>query len=322
MYLKVSKGFLLSCIVCLRAGAAFAQVAAPAPPAAPAPATNLPLGISSFSSWKFEQVGDHLHLVDRAVIEGPTIKFFADDVDLYVTTNRVVASGNVVFTNRDGRISAERVEFNTATGVGTFYEASGIMSLGVTAGANIAAFGGQDPDVYFYGEKLEKLGPRKYRITRGGFTTCVQPTPRWEVTSDSVMLNLDDYAIANNTVLRVKGVPVFYLPVLYYPIRNDQRATGFLLPTYGASTLRGQSLSNAFFWAINRSQDATFQHDWYTNTGQGLGGEYRYNFGTGSISRKPSSSSRPEWKARCPPSGATRFVAGRTRASRRASAPA
>ena len=150
------------------------------------------------------------------------------------------------------------------------------MSLGAKAGANIAAFGGQDPDVYFYGEKLEKLGPRKYRITRGGFTTCVQPTPRWEVTSGSVVLNLDDYAIANNTVLRVKGVPVFYLPILYYPIRNDQRATGFLLPTYGASTLRGQSLSNAFFWAINRSQDATFFHDWFTRTGMGEGSEYRY----------------------------------------------
>ena len=44
----------------------------------------------------------------------------------------VVASGNVVFTNADGRISAERVEFNTAQGTGTFYDASGIMSLGNT----------------------------------------------------------------------------------------------------------------------------------------------------------------------------------------------
>jgi LPS-assembly protein len=96
------------------------------------------------------------------------------------------------------------------------------------------------------------------------------------VTSGSVVLNLDDYAIANNTVLGVKGVPVFYLPLLYYPIRSDQRATGFLLPTYGASTLRGQSLSNAFFWAINRSQDATFFHDWFTHTGMGEGSEYRY----------------------------------------------
>ena len=286
MYLKTTKGFLLSFAACLWTTAAFAQ-AVPAPPqpaqTTPAPlvsgsssSTSLPLGISNFSSWKFEQVGDHLHLINQAAIEGPNLKFFADDVDLYINTNRVVASGNVVFTNADGRISAERVEFDTATGIGTFYDASGIMSLGARAGTNVAAFGGQDPDVYFYGAKLEKLGARKYRITSGGFTTCVQPTPRWEVTSGTVVLNLDDYAIAHNTLLKVKGVPMMYLPVLYYPIRNDQRATGFLLPTYGTSTLRGQSISNAFFWAINRSQDATFFHDWFTRTGMGEGSEYRY----------------------------------------------
>ena len=67
-----------------------------------------------------------------------------------------------------------------------------------------------------------------------------------------------------------------YLPIFYYPInKDDDRSTGFLLPIYGASTVRGQSLSNAFFWAIDRSQDATFTHDWYSKTGQGFGGEYR-----------------------------------------------
>ncbi len=257
-------------MVCLHAVGAFGQAA----PAQPAASTSLPLGISNFSSWKFEQVGDHLHLIGQAAIEGPQLQFFADEVDLYINTNRVVASGNVVFTNPDGRISAERLEFNTDTGIGTFVDASGIMSLGATA--NRAAFGNQDPDVYFYGETLEKLGPRKYRITRGGFTTCVQPTPRWEMASGSVVLNLDDYAIARNTVLRVKGVPLMYLPILYYPIQKAQRATGILLPTYGASTLRGQSISNAFFWAIDRSQDATVFHDWFTRTGQGEGAEYRY----------------------------------------------
>jgi LPS-assembly protein len=280
VYLKATKGFLLSCVACLWAAAALAQTAPP-PPAQPTTTqptttTNLPLGISVASSWKFERVGDHLHLIDQAAIEGPNLKFFADDVDLYEDTNRVVASGNVVFTNADGRISAERVEFNTGTGVGTFYDASGIMSIGTATGATAAAFGGQEPDVYFYGAKLEKIGPRKYRITNGGFTTCVQPTPRWEVTSGSVVLNLDEYAIARNTLLKVKGVPMFYLPVLYYPIQKSQRATGFLLPTYGTSTLRGQSISNAFFWAIDRSQDATFFHDWFTRTGMGEGSEYRY----------------------------------------------
>jgi len=77
-------------------------------------------------------------------------------------------------------------------------------------------------------------------------------------------------------------VPMLYTPILYYPTKRENRATGILLPTYGTSTLRGQSLHNAFFWAINRSQDATFMHDWYASTGQGLGGEYRYNYGGGS----------------------------------------
>src|SRR4029079_4231632 len=174
VYFKPLRIFLLACAVWFSTSAARAQAPSAAPPdTSPAPAgsassntINLPLGMSNSSSWKLEQVGDHFHLIDRAVIEGPNLKFFADDVDLYVNTNKVVASGNVVFTNADGRISAERVEFDTATGVGTFYDASGIMSLakqGPAAG-NTAAFGGQDPDVYFYGAKLEKLGARKYRI--------------------------------------------------------------------------------------------------------------------------------------------------------------
>ena len=49
-----------------------------------------------------------------------------------------------------------------------------------------------------------------------------------------------------------------------------------------ARCMRGQSLSNAFFWAINRSQDLTLLHDWYTKTGQGAGAEYRYIASPGS----------------------------------------
>lgn len=225
---------------------------------------------------RFERVDEnHYKLTGQVVLEPqPGEKLYADDVDLYVDTNKLVALGNVVFSNAEGRLSAERTEFNLKDGTGTFFNASGIMSLGPKA--KPAQFAGQDPDVYFYGEKIDKLGPRRYRITRGGFSTCVQPTPRWEVTSGSVMLNLDDYALARNIVLHVKGVPLLYLPVVYYPISSSQRQTGFLLPTYGTSTIRGQALSNAFFWAIDRSQDATFFHDWFTRTGQGEGAEYRY----------------------------------------------
>jgi LPS-assembly protein len=280
---------LLSCVLWLSAAPLRAQsdsatTAAPAQPQTqdtPRQPTSAPSSgglLANFSrsgQWRLEQISaNHLRLIGQVEIEGDQIKFFADEIDLFTDTNRLVASGNVVFTNPEGRISAERVEFNTQTGLGTFSMAFGIMSLGETA--DRTQFGNQDPDVYFYGATIEKVGDRQYRITKGGFTTCVQPTPRWEVTSSSVTLNLNEYAIARSTVLRVKGVPIMYMPIIYYPIQDDGRATGFLLPTYGTSTLRGQSLSNAFFWAMGRSHDATFFHDWFTRTGQGAGTEYRY----------------------------------------------
>lgn len=239
--------------------------------------------ISNSTQWNLEQISaNHLRLTGQVEIEsGAGLKFFADVIDIFTDPNlRLVASGNVVFTNPEGRLAAERVEFNVVDGTGTFYQASGSLSLGLTA--DRAQFGNQDPDVYFYGETIEKLSERSYRLTRGGFTTCVQPTPRWEITSGSVMINMDDYAIARNMLLRVKGVPLMYLPLIYYPIQEDDRATGFLLPTYGSSSLRGQTLSNAFFWAIGRSQDATLYHDWFTQAGQGAGAEYRYAAGQGS----------------------------------------
>jgi LPS-assembly protein len=269
--------------LCLYVAPAAAQIQAPAPGPA-APGDNSPLAqILQNTQNRLECPSvDYCRLTGQVDIEiSAGTRFFADEIDLFTRpTFRIVASGNVVFSGPEGRIAAERVEYNVTDGTGTFHLASGIISLGDTV--DRVQFGNQDPDVYFYGDTIEKISARSYRLTRGGFTTCVQPTPRWEVTSDSVVINLNDYAIARNMLLRVKGVPLMYLPILYYPIKDEDRATGFLLPTYGSSTLRGQAISNAFFWAIGRSHDATFFHDWYTRTGQGAGAEYRYVAGQGS----------------------------------------
>ncbi len=225
---------------------------------------------------------DRIRLMREVEIEGEKgspnegQKFFADNVELNTRTGELTASGNVVFSTVDARVSADTVVFNTRTKRGTFTNASGIASLGERGERDRAMFGTLEPDVYFYGEVIEKIDIDKYRITRGAFTTCVQPTPRWEIASGSSIVNLHDYALLNNAIIRVKDVPVFYLPVMYYPIQDDDRATGFLLPTYGRSTYRGQSLSNAFFWALSRNQDATFFHDWFFSRGQGGGTEYRY----------------------------------------------
>ncbi|HEY3382748.1 MAG TPA: LPS assembly protein LptD [Vicinamibacterales bacterium] len=223
---------------------------------------------------------NHVKLIRAVEAQSGDTKFYADEVESFTDIHKVVATGNVTVRQPDSQISADRAEFNTETRLGTFYNATGFASIAERVSHD--AMGGQEPDVYFYGRKIEKIGAKKYRISHGGFTTCLQPTPRWQITSGTVILNLDHYAFLANALVRAKGVPVFYLPVLFYPINKENRATGILMPTYGTSTLRGFSLSNAFFWAINRSQDATFMHDWFSARGQGVGGEYRYVSSPGS----------------------------------------
>ncbi|HEV3139224.1 MAG TPA: hypothetical protein VGY57_01845, partial [Vicinamibacterales bacterium] len=127
------------------------------------------------------------------------MEFRLNDVSIYAdqswrySDDRFVAEGNVVFTQGKNQIAAERAEFNITTHLGTFYNASGIATVlppkqtpqpGAIA---IPQMAGQENVVYFFGDKIEKVGPKKYHITNGGFTTCVQPTPRWNLSADTII---------------------------------------------------------------------------------------------------------------------------------------
>ena len=259
---------------------ALLQVVAPSRALAQA---SLP-GFDDIKCGRQEQIGENQYRFsgDCEFSLGDA-QLFADLVEIFVDKDLMVATGNVTLVQTTNRISAERAEFNYKTKLGTFWGAVGFATIKPQAprpGAFAAPpVSSQDTDVYFQGEIVEKVGGRKYKITKGGFTTCVQPTPRWRLTSDTIVLNIEHYTFLKNAIFSVKGVPMLYTPILYYPTKKDDRSTGFLIPTLGSTTLRGESIHNAFFWVLGRSEDLTFMHDWFSRSGQGLGTEYRYNYG-------------------------------------------
>ena len=262
---------------------ALALAAALATAAGPAFAQDLPAAIGGSRQFHWERVApNQLWLSGQVEIDGgggESWRFHADDAHIYTDESLLVATGNVVFAGGNARLAADRAEFDYERGTGMFFGASGSTEL--VEDIEPSMFGTQEPEMRFWGELIEKTGTRSYRLTNGGFTSCIQPTPRWEVRATSLDIDLSERARLRNMLLLVKGVPLFYLPYMYYPVQEEDRATGFLMPTYGASTVQGASISNAFFWAINRSHDATIFHDWLTTTGQGTGGEYRYVLGEG-----------------------------------------
>lgn len=208
-------------------------------------------------------------------------RFYADEVEVNNATSVVHARGNVTLHQPDFSLYAERAVIDRKTGYGTFYNASGAARVGEQR-MERSMFGTLEPDVEFWGQTIERIGPRRYRIIRGGMTTCAQPTRRWEFGAAGATVALDEYALLKHAVLKVKGVPLLYVPIIYYPLGEDDRSSGFLLPTYSTSSIRGSGWSNAFFWAMNRSQDATFFHDYFSKSGQGYGSEYRYVASPGS----------------------------------------
>ena len=249
-------------------------------------------GFDKLTVYTQEKLGDKHYLFKGSVeLERGDTTIYADSVEYFEDDDRAIATGNVVVIQGANRIAADRAEFNTHTQLGTFYRASGIATVrqgrqrSPVAGGISVPQTNLDNDVYYFGETVEKVGPKKYKISNGGFSTCVQPTPRWDLSADTIILSIDHYTLLKQALLNVKGVPLLYLPILYYPTKEEDRATGFLIPTYGLSTIRGQTIHNAFFWAINRSQDATFLYDWFSKTGSGSGGEYRYDMGNGSDGR-------------------------------------
>jgi hypothetical protein len=127
----------------------------------------------------------------------------------------------------------------------------------------------QDTDVYFFGEIVEKLGPKKYKITNGRLHhvssagTALGVSRRIGHAEDRRL-----HAPAAGGLRRERCAGLLSAD-LYYPTNKEGRATGFLLPSYSSTSLRGPSIRNEFFWAIGRSHDATFTYDWYSKTGQG-----------------------------------------------------
>ena len=166
-------------------------------------------------------------------------------------------------------------------------------------------FGRLEPDVYFYGERSRRLATTNtVSIAAASRPAC---SPRRAGTSSAARatINLEDYAVLRNAVLRVKEVPVFYLPILYYPIQSDDRATGFLMPAYGNSTYQGTRSATRSSGPINRSQDATLFHDYRFSRGQGYGAGVSLR--GGSPAQKDTFAPiacrrrRPRWKATAAP---------------------
>ncbi len=100
-------------------------------------------------------------------------------------------------------------------------------------------------------------------------TACDEDVPKWSFHAKRAKIKTGDRVRVYSPNLRVKGVPIFYLPYASVSIKQRDRASGFLTPTFGGSGEKGFRLSNAYYQTLGRSADVTLRNDIYTARGIG-----------------------------------------------------
>jgi len=179
----------------------------------------------------------------------------APDADYYFE-----ATGNVALDAGDVKLMGSRMTGWMFAGTGEIED----------------AFGLGPGDVYFRGDHIVQVEPGVFHIENGVVTPCTQTSPIWEFSARSFDLYANDHVTMKVPVFKIKGLPIIVLPALYFPIDEDRRSTGLMLPGIGNSSRKGFMYSQPVFWAINRSMDATFTYDFYSKAGSAFSAEFRH----------------------------------------------
>lgn len=217
------------------------------------------------------------------VIDGDTISAAADGTvvvegnlqlmqqDMVITADRgtyqrdvqVVAIADNVRIRQPGvLLTGTNAEVNQATGVSTLLNASYVLH-DTEARGTAAIIVRTDADGVI-------------TIDNGVFTRCEPGVNSWVVAGKQIVLNQQTgRGTARNVTLRVKDVPVMYVPWISFPI-NDNRATGFLAPILGSTRDGGLDAAIPYYLNLAPNSDATITPRIQVDRGVMLGAEGRY----------------------------------------------
>lgn len=209
---------------------------------------------------------DYALLTGGVVVRYEDMTLTADRAEIDLRTRQVTASGNVILDQGPRRLTGATLTFDLDTKTGTLTEATAFV----------------DPDYYFSGSEISKIGDDLYTVTDGIFTACDQEVPDWSFRLGHARVEVEGYAHVTHARLNVKRLPVFYTPYIVYPTKRE-RSAGLLVPNFGYSDRRGAYLGLAYFQPIGRSYDTTIYLDGYGEGFVGVGDEFRYHPTEGTV---------------------------------------
>lgn len=198
----------------------------------------------------------------------------ADEVTYNSDTGEATASGHFTLDGgpNDDHIKASHGTYNVTAETGRFYDVTGTTGLRFRGSRVVLT---STAPFAFTGKVVEKTNSERYLVYDGTITTCELPHPKWQFHAHKVDVDVGGNASIYHSRFLLYGLPVVYFPYATHPVSKEARETGFLVPTIGRSSTKGNTVGDAFYWAINRSLDATVGAEYFSKRGWSHRGEFR-----------------------------------------------
>ncbi len=187
----------------------------------------------------------------------------ADEILYNGQTEKLEASGAVVFEKPDIRLSTEKLSLDRIADNGELINPKFEMSSrhGRGEASNIKIIDGS-----------------RSRFSNILYTTCDAGDQDWYFTGKE--LDIDDESgigSALHTTIYFQDIPIFYFPYFQFPI-DDRRMSGVLTPSFNFSDSDNSHLAVPIYWNIATNFDTTFTPAWYPERGLLYDSEHRYLF--------------------------------------------
>lgn len=215
---------------------------------------------------------------------------------------RLVAEGRVEALAGDTRIIARKIIYDRATeqlsiqGPIRIEQAGGVRILAssaeMDAGFQNAILRGArlvlDQQVQLAAYQMNRVNGRYSQLYKASVTSCQVCTseqpPLWQIRARRVIHDQAEKQLYfEGAQLRVRDMPVFYLPYLRLPDPTLERASGFMIPSLSGSSTLGAGINLPYFIKMGDHRDLTLTPSIRTKS-RSLGFTYRQAFFKGDIS--------------------------------------
>jgi LPS-assembly protein len=221
-----------------------------------------------------EKDGDIYKLHGNVEIHYRTYILRADEVTYDSASGEAEANGHFTLDGgpNDDHLKASHGNYNLTAENGRFYDVTATTGLRFQENRVILT---STAPFAFTGKLVEKTTPDHYVVYDGSITTCELPHPNWKFEARKVVVDVGGNASIYHSAFFLHGLPVFYFPFATHPVAREARHSGFLIPTVGRSNTNGNEIGDEFYWAINRSMDATIGAQYLSKRGLSHRGEFR-----------------------------------------------